>query len=263
MSRKKKPPASKPSKAYLVSFGDTMTALLAFFIVLNSFAKDQTGANMHSGTGSFVNAISSIGLPGTKPGKRTHLMTQKKAPAPLYAVHSSDENTNAPGRLGPDSEPDQMRIIDRQTEEFKRFLTEISRQHDVEEQLPTRGQIVLDSFEKFQRQDTPSVLKREEIWRPLQENAVEVASEAISQLTRPEFELEIVVWAPIPSSTSIKRTLETAAAIESQIENSFTLDRLQQSRISYSVKPWLFVDAKRPKVSFILSRLDLSGADTN
>ena len=75
MSRKQKPPPSKPSKAYLVSFGDTMTALLAFFIVLNSFAKDQTGANMHSGTGSFVNAMSTSGLPGHYPGDRSDLVS--------------------------------------------------------------------------------------------------------------------------------------------------------------------------------------------
>ena len=64
MAKKKKLEPSVPSKAYLVSFGDTMTALLAFFIVLNSLAKEQTGANMYSGTGSFVSAFSNSGLPG-------------------------------------------------------------------------------------------------------------------------------------------------------------------------------------------------------
>ena len=51
MARKKKLP-EPPSKAYLISFGDTMTALLAFFIVLNSLAQEQTGAKLHAGTGS-------------------------------------------------------------------------------------------------------------------------------------------------------------------------------------------------------------------
>ena len=96
MSRKKKAPPAPPSKAYLVSFGDTMTALLAFFIVLNSFAKDQTGANMHSGTGSFVNAVSSIGLPGVSPGNRSHLVVEKKAAAPIYAVSDPDKDRRKP-----------------------------------------------------------------------------------------------------------------------------------------------------------------------
>lgn len=257
MSRKKKHPPNPPSKAYLVSFGDTMTALLAFFIVLNSFAEDQTGANMHSGTGSFVNAISSIGLPGLKPGKRTHLMTQKKSPAPLYAIKTPEDKQDVPGRLGPDSDPDQKRVIDRQTDEFKRFLAEIGRQHQIKEQYPTKKQIVLDSFEKLQKE---RIGKKSESgkWRPLQKHAVEIASEAIGQLGRDDFELEIVVWAPIPSSISINRTIGTAAAIEKQIDESFLLHPTQQKRITYSAKPWLFVDAKRPKVSFILSRLDTS-----
>ena len=50
MARKKEPDKG-PSQAYLISFGDTMTTLLAFFIVLCSMAEDQTGANLYSGNG--------------------------------------------------------------------------------------------------------------------------------------------------------------------------------------------------------------------
>ena len=74
MVKKKKTPPAAPSKAYLISFGDTMTALLAFFIVINSLAREQTGANLYTGTGSFVNAMNASGLPGrfeTK-GSRPH-----------------------------------------------------------------------------------------------------------------------------------------------------------------------------------------------
>ena len=143
MSRKKKAPPAPPSKAYLVSFGDTMTALLAFFIVLNSFAKDQTGANMHSGTGSFVNAVSSIGLPGTAPGKRSHQVLEKKAPAPIYAVSDPDQDEESPSRLGPDGKGDSKRIIDRQSDEFKRFLTEIGRQFEVNEEPLVRKSFLI------------------------------------------------------------------------------------------------------------------------
>ena len=86
MSGRKKRESSAPSKAYLVSFGDTMTALLAFFIVLNSLAKEQTGANMHSGTGSFVNAFSSTGLPGHLSGSRSSDVIQQEAQKPIYAI---------------------------------------------------------------------------------------------------------------------------------------------------------------------------------
>ncbi len=248
MSRKPKAPPSKPSKAYLVSFGDTMTALLAFFIVLNSFAKDQTGANMHSGTGSFVNAVSSIGLPGTAPGNRSHQVVEKKAPAPLYAIREDGEDTSHPDRLGPDTEVDDQRIIDRQTDNFKRFLTEINRQFEVKEEQPTRSQVVFDSFEKLARQDkqpTP----------PLLENAIQIAADSIGQLRREEFELEIVVWASMPSRIAMNNAMETAVAIQKQIDSSFNLSDSQRVRISTSAKPWLFVDATRPKISFVLSRM--------
>ncbi|MEZ6064742.1 MAG: flagellar motor protein MotB [Planctomycetaceae bacterium] len=64
MPREKKRPSSGASNAYLISFGDTMTALLAFFIVLNSLAEEQTGAKLHRGTGSFVQALNNMGMPG-------------------------------------------------------------------------------------------------------------------------------------------------------------------------------------------------------
>ena len=250
MSRKKKAPPSKPSKAYLVSFGDTMTALLAFFIVLNSFAKDQTGANMHSGTGSFVNAVSSIGLPGQAPGKRSNQVLEKKAPAPLYAVRDPNEDKSSQSRLGPDSDVDTQRIIDRQTDNFKRFLTEMNRQFEVQEEQPTRSQIVFDSFEKLARQDGGKPVP------PLQENAIQIASEAIGQLRRDEYELEVVVWATMPSKLSMHRAMQTAVQIQEQIDRSFNLAPAQRVRLTTSAKPWLFVDAKRPKISFVLSRMD-------
>ena len=80
MAKKKKAPPSGPSKAYLVSFGDTMTALLAFFIVINSLAQEQTGANLYSGTGSFVSAIGAIGFAGAAPSDRSQYIHKKDAP---------------------------------------------------------------------------------------------------------------------------------------------------------------------------------------
>ena len=258
MSRKKKAPPSKPSKAYLVSFGDTMTALLAFFIVLNSFAKDQTGANMYSGTGSFINAMSSIGLPGDYPGDRTSQVVQMKEQAPIYAVSSPDENKESNKRLGPDEDGDRKRIIDRQTDEFKRFLTEVSRTFDVEEQPATASQIVFDSFEKLRplKSGRDGVAALDRKYNPLQDAAIKVASEAISKLTQSGYELEIVVWATMPSPKAMNRTITTAVAVQNQIDRLFRFTPEQRSRVSSSAKPWLFYDAARPKVSFILSKMD-------
>ena len=109
---------------------------------------------------------------------------------------------------------------------------------------------MFDSFEKLQKKG------RSQPYLPLQENAILITTETIGRLFQPELELEIVVWAPLPSRIAMKRTMDTAVAIQDQIENAFSLTPSQRSRISVSAKPWLFTDAIRPKISFVLSRMD-------
>lgn len=251
MSRKQKAPPEKPSKAYLVSFGDTMTALLAFFIVLNSFAKEQTGANMYSGTGSFMNSMSSIGLSGGSLVDRSARVVQKKAPSPIYAVSSPDPEKDPKKRLGPDEDPDNQRVIDRQIENFKRFLTDVEKDFDVDELPPTKSQLVFDSFEKFRKPE------QNQVHLPLQKNAIQTASEAIMRLGREDFRMEIIVWADMPGKVSLVRSMETAAAVHNQIDSIFNLTDAQRSRFTVSSKPWLFADALRPKMSIVISKLDV------
>ncbi len=252
MARKQKPPPEKPSKAYLVSFGDTMTALLAFFIVLNSFAKEQTGANMYSGTGSFMNAVSNIGLPGGALGHRSKLLVNKKAPQPIYAIES-DAPKDQSKRLGPDEDPDDERVIDRQTENFKRFLNDVSKKFEVNETPPTQTQIVFDSFEQLAKSEPGQP------WHPMEKGAVRTASDAIMKLGRSDFKLEIVVWANMPGKVALVKAMKQAAAIQQQIDSIFRLNASQKARLKVTAKPWLFSDAARPKISFVVSRLDLDG----
>lgn len=245
MSRKIKPPPAKPSKAYLVSFGDTMTALLAFFIVLNSLAKDQTGANMYTGTGSFVQAMKSIGIPGQSPGDRSDQVVVKSAPAPIYAVPSEKKLQDDPGK-GPDESDDGKRIINRQAENFQRFLSEMEYQFQVNEGNPTQSQVVFDSFENLNKES-------DDILGP---SAIQIAADAISQLSNEQIELEIIVWANMPSPVALKKAMESAQKIQAQLDRSFTFRGDQRQRVTASAKPWLFFDAKRPRASFVLSRLD-------
>ncbi len=255
MARKLKPPPSKPSKAYLVSFGDTMTALLAFFIVLNSFSKEQTGANLYSGTGSFMQSSSASGLPGGFFGNKSRITTLKKAPSPVYAVESDKEKSDGADPYGPDSNPDSERIIDRQTESFKRFLTNIDKNYSVKEEAPTKNQIVLDSFENLSRRD------EKKTYGPLEKNAIRIASEAIMKLGSGDFKLEVVVWARMPGEKALLRSMDNAYKIQDQIDAIFTLTADQRSRLSVTAKPWLFSDAIRPRISFVISRLDTAYAD--
>lgn len=241
MSKRKKLESSAPSKAYLVSFGDTMTALLAFFIVLNSLAKEQTGANMHSGTGSFVNAFSAAGQPGHLSGERSSDVIQQDTQKPIYALA---ENLNKSDKhVGPDDEDDKARVIDRDKEQFQKFLTELEQQLDLNSLPMIENQVVFDSFE-------PPDLETGK----LSLHAVQLISQAITKLRDPDITMEIVLWADMPNASSLKRKLDKSAELRKEVESTFWMRGNQKSRVKYRVKPWLFADAKRPYLSVILGK---------
>jgi len=63
-------PTKRPVPAYMTSFADMMTLMLTFFILLVAFAQEQRAELVAAGTGSFINAIDTLGLPGLLPGGR-------------------------------------------------------------------------------------------------------------------------------------------------------------------------------------------------
>ncbi|MEZ6095650.1 MAG: flagellar motor protein MotB [Pirellulaceae bacterium] len=88
-----------------------MTALLAFFIVLNSLAKEQTGANLHAGTSSFFFCVQKSGnAAGSMSTDRTNQAVEQDYPSPLYAVSSNDPSKGKTAEIGPDEEDDNARI---------------------------------------------------------------------------------------------------------------------------------------------------------
>ena len=200
---------------------------------------------MYTGTGSFVQAMKSIGIPGDSPGDRSDQLVTKKAPAPLYAVPSKKTLENDPG-LGPDETDDGRRVINRQAENFQRFLSEMEYQFQVNEDQPTQSQVVFDSFENLNT-------GAENILGP---HAIQIASDAISQLTNEQIQLEVIVWANMPSPLALRKAMEKARQIQAQLDRSFIFRGDQRQRVTASAKPWLFFDAKRPRMSFVLSRLD-------
>lgn len=77
----KKAKFEKPGvPAYLMSFGDMMTLILTFFILLVSMASEQKAGFVAAGTGSFIQAINSLGLPGLmKSGKKPITLGERQA----------------------------------------------------------------------------------------------------------------------------------------------------------------------------------------
>jgi len=246
MTLKKKAPPSKPSKAYLVSFGDTMTALLAFFIVINSMAQEQTGANLYAGTGSFVSAVSSIGFPGTSPTSQSRYVTRKASPTPLYALAENlDKNPDQEGNIGPDDVNDAERTIDREKERFQRFLNEIDREFKLERKETVTDQIVFDSFELF-KEEGDSILS---------DHAIQLFSETLPLLKDDDKFLEVIVWAKMPSPIIIEKTLVLSKKILHEFSLKFNIRPSVKTRLRLVVKPWLFSDAKRPIISFVVGNL--------
>lgn len=242
MPCEKKCPPAGPNMGYLVSFGDTMTALLAFFIVLNSLAEEQTGANLHSGTGSFVRSLDSFGVPGIFSSNLSAQAFQLEAPAPLYIV-GADELDDSPSKsTGFEEDDDRQRIVDREQEDFQRFLHEIDRWHDVSPEQPIDGEVAFDLFARLAADDKapPELLS--------------AARQAAQTLRQDGYEAELVVWATTPSISAWTRAIEQAHRLEQELAAYLRLDEMKD-KLSSSGRPWSSGTAKRPTVSLILRRL--------
>ena len=244
MARKLKPPEPGPSKAYLMSFGDTMTTLLAFFIIMNSLAKEQTGANVHAGTGSFVRALSSLGLPGRVPSHNSSNAVTRPETNPLYIVPDLDDNPPDVAASGPDDDPDDLRVIDREAEQFHRFMTEMERLMIVAPQPSVSGEVVFDFFDRLQAQ-APF----------LRDVHLRAFSPIIPQLRQEGYRLEVVVWATTPGETAWLRATRQAAAVADQIADLVQLSPAQRPRLTSAGRVWISSTEKRPVISIIVRRL--------
>jgi len=251
MARKKKPPPDGPSRAYLISFGDTMTALLAFFIVLNSLAKEQTGANLHSGSGSFVRALSGLGMPGML-GKRAERVNQMDHISPFYTVDDPEGRAREGSPKGPDDEDNGVRVIDREQEDFERFVFEMERLYSVESFPKAKGQIVFDSFDRFPTE--PPFLTQER--RTL-------CGEVLPLLRSDQYRVDLTVWATTPSVTAWTRAANQAGSLRRELVTVARLSEKQQSRLTCVAKTWPFRDEKRPVMSIVVIKTDVGSGQVS
>ena len=241
MARKKKAP-SGPNNGYLVSFGDTMTALLAFFIVLNSLASEQTGANLCSGTGSFVQVTDSHGLPGIFPSGLSKNSLQMKAASPIYPVHN--EETDEKGQ-GPDDEADTIWVRDRNVDEYDRFLTELERYHACRPESAVKAEVALDRMRSLPYEGPllDAALRRQVL-------------DLLPALASGNYELEIVVWATTPTGTAWKRAVEQASQVRTEIIQMLRLPEERQAIVTASAHTWISSTLKRPSLSLVVRQLD-------
>jgi hypothetical protein len=251
MPREKKAPPSGPNNGYLISFGDTMTALLAFFIVLNSLADDQTGANLHRGTGSFITAFKSFGLPGVFKDGRSQQAIQMEEWGPLYVVPpDAPEETNA-GSSGKDPDSD-TRIVDSESEAFQRFINELGRIHPASSLPEVVGEVSFDSMDHFPDE------------APLLTPGLKETLKNVAPLLRQnQYTVEIVVWAPTPSDTAWKRTAEQASQLRQEAVAWLKPGRDAAQRLTSASRTWFSPTIKRPVASVVLRRQTLVDRSTS
>lgn len=243
MARKIKPPEELPSKAWLMSFGDTMTTLLAFFIVLCSMAEDQSGANLHRGTGSFIKTMGAGGMNGAFSAGNSARAIQLQATSPLYMTDAEEEFEKGKNK-GPDEDSNDIASKDREQEEFMRCLNELERQANLDAKPSTLGETTFDFFEKLNPQPPhlpPSYAK--------------LTTRIIPFLRKATHRVELIVWAPTPSPTARRRTAIQSDAIVSGIVASAGLTPEAAERILGVSRTWPYTDVKRPIISVVIRRV--------
>ncbi len=244
MARKPKPEDPPPSKAYLVSFGDTMTTLLAFFIVLCSLAEEQSGANLYAGTGSFIKAMDGLGLPGPFKKESSAKVVEQDATNPLYVVEDLQDRAPEPNPTGPD-EDNGLRSIDRENEVYQRFLNELNRLAHIEPLPETQGEVSFDLFNRIQP-DPPHLTE------PYREAFLRV----LPTLRKPNYRIDVIVWATTPSPSAWNRAANQAMAIVDEVATSTGLDDERRARLRPLGMPWRYSDVKRPVLSIVVRKLD-------
>ncbi len=247
MAAKIKPPDPPPSKAYLVSFGDTMTTLLAFFIVLCSLAEDQSGANLYSGTGSFVRAIEGGGVPGPFSSRGSSNAIVRDTSSPLYLAENLDGDESESNATGPDDGDNGMRVIDRNKDIYQRYLNELEQLTKIDSLPEVEGEIVFDIFNRYNREP------------PLLNDAYKKAiAKVLPLLRRKTHRVEVIVWAQMPSPKVLKKATRAATTMHREILALSRLSDEQSGRLIAVGKAWKFKDVKRPIVSIVVRKVAAS-----
>lgn len=243
MARKKSQPSFGPNQAYIVSFGDMMTALLAFFIVLVSLAEEQTGANLHTGTGSFVRALDGFGLPGAFSKDTSDRAVSLSHAGPLYVVGAEDQDPDKES-LGPDEEDNGIRVIDREREEMQRFVNEMNRLASVKKLPASQGEVSFDFFNTLSK--TAPLLP---------DSFGNVLIQLVPVLMNRNYGVDVIVWATTPSQTAWTRAAKQSAQIAREISEKTGISVTQPTGLRSVGKPWAYSDVKRPVFSIVVRRV--------
>jgi flagellar motor protein MotB len=237
------------SLAWMMSYADMATILLAMFIVLSTFAKDQTGISLYYGTGSFREAVANFGVPGLTANSSRVIPMQ--APGPQHALpgqeasESGPESHTARDKAEPDKQDSAERVIDGESENFQRFIGEMDRHFKTAKLPRAGGQTALDFYDRLNSKApflTASQQEQISLLMPL--------------LRQQGYRMQVIVWAGIPRDTATTRAALEAADVADELATNAGLDAEARSRLIAVGQSWSFRDVQRPVISVVVTRTD-------
>jgi Membrane MotB of proton-channel complex MotA/MotB len=228
--------------AWMMSYADMATTLLAMFIVLSTLGKDQTGLSLYNGTGSFSHSLDNFGIPGLFPNSSR--VIQFNAKSPLYLDPSLDAD-NGYFNNGTDAEARSTRIIDAEEERLQRFMQEIERQLQVETLPRSAGEAALDFYDALNKA------------APYLPNKYSAAlGQVLPLLDRENYRVYVIVWATMPSNVAWNLAAVQAQHAADEIASTAHLNAQARSRLIALGQPWRYANVRRPVMSLIISKLD-------
>lgn len=220
------------AEGWMMSYADMATILLAMFIVLSTLGKDQTGASLNKGLESWRASRQFFGLDGLFPhSNRLHDFGETH---PHYSVEQPDTD-------GP--RVDQTLAGEEAT--LQNLQQEFERRFSLQKAPKLLGRASLDFFDPLNAKAPYLTAKHQP-----------TLAQLTPYLLKPDFHIVLVVWAPMPSATAMKRTLEKATGVAAEIRANLPLSA---SRSLLAVaQTWDSPDHQRPVFSLIISRVETS-----
>jgi len=232
------------TEGWMMSYADMATTLLAMFIVLSTLGKDQTGVNLYKGTGSFVRALESFGLPGWFSNSSQAVQMDASSPHYLDDDTETPPEPNATG-MEAGTGKGEDRVIDGEEEKLQHFLHEMERHLPVARLPRTKGQAIVDCYERLNA-SSPYLAPR----------PAELLWQVMPLLRRPTYRVVLVVWATTPSESAWLRAARQAQQVVEDVGSAAHLDASARARFLAVGQPWRYPDQQRPVLSLIIERTE-------